>query len=116
MGVVEKLHAQSASVPEIIEQLIQTHELLSEAMPDGDPYHWTHDYGRWGSVDLIAPPGEPRHWAGGVIRRDEPPAWTGIIVDMWTAQEGPSDLSLEAELVAGPDGAPTLRFDNLHVM
>lgn len=84
--------------------------------PDADPYRWTHNYGSWGSVDLIVPPGDPRHWAGGVLRLDDSPVSVAIVVDMWTEQEGPSDLSLEAQLIPGINGDMTTRFANLHVM
>ena len=39
-----------------------------------------------------------------------------IVCDMFTAQEGRSDLTLEVDFVAGEDGAPLVRFGNLHVM
>lgn len=39
-----------------------------------------------------------------------------IVCDMFTVQEGRSDLTLEVDLVAGEDGAPLVRFGNLHVM
>ena len=81
-----------------------------------DPYIWTHHYGGWGTVDLIIPPGDPHHWAGGVERDNPSPTGTPVRIDMWTEQEGPSDLSLEAELIRGHDGDVTARFDNLHVM
>jgi hypothetical protein len=35
---------------------------------------------------------------------------------MWTAQEGPSDLSLEADVMTDANGHIEARFDNLHVM
>lgn len=83
--------------------------------PDGDPYRWTAPYGRWGRVDVVAPPGDPRHWAGAVIRGEagEP---LQVVIDLWTAQEGPSDLSLEVELDVGPDGTVSARFVGLHVL
>ncbi len=117
-GLTER---ELAAVVAFIEALVAHDRAALEAAgaydsPDVDPYLWTHEYGRWGSVDLIAPPGDPRHWAGGVIRNGGRPAWTAVIVDMWTVQEGPSDLSLEAELTAGTGADATLRFDNLHVM
>ena len=39
-----------------------------------------------------------------------------IVFDMFTVQEGRSDLTLEVDLVAGADGAPVVRFGSLHVM
>ena len=81
-----------------------------------DPYIWTNEYGRWGSVHLVMPPGDPRHWSGGVERPDGLPGPVSVIVDMWTAEEGPSDLSLEAELRTSADGAVVAQFHGLHVM
>jgi len=61
------------------------------------------------------PPGEPRTWQMDVYRRgSDLPA--SIVFDMFTFQEGRSDLTLEVDLVALKDGAPLVRFGNLHVM
>jgi hypothetical protein len=81
----------------------------------GDPYMYTRDWRLWDHVDLIMPPGEPRTWQMHVYRREEAlPA--SIDFDMFTVQEGPSDLTLEVDLLAGADGAPLVRFGGLHVM
>lgn len=81
--------------------------------PNADPYTWTRDYGRWGQVDLIVPPGDPHHWSGGVGPRGD---ITGVVVDMWTRQEGPSDLSLEVELTARSGEGLGISFGDLHVL
>jgi hypothetical protein len=85
------------------------------AFDHGDPYEFTRRWRLWDHVDVIMPPGEPRTWQMDVYRRgSDLPA--SIVCDMFTVQEGRSDLSLEVDLVAGEDGAPLVRFGNLHVM
>jgi hypothetical protein len=57
---------------------------------------WTRDYGSHGTVELVTPPGTPADWP-----IELPNAHDGtkhVVVDMWTRQEGRSDLSLELEL------------------
>jgi hypothetical protein len=72
-------------------------------------------YRLWDHVDLIMPPGEPRTWEMSVYREGSSlPA--AIDFDMFTAQEGRSDLTLQVHLVAGADGALLVRFGDLHVM
>jgi hypothetical protein len=85
------------------------------AYDHGDPYEFTRRWRLWDHVDLIMPPGEPRTWQMHVFRhRSDLPA--SIVFDMFTEQEGRSDLTLEVDLVAGTDGGPLVRFGNLHVM
>jgi hypothetical protein len=85
------------------------------AYDHGDPYEFTRRSRLWDHVDLIMPPGEPRTWQMDVYRREEAlPA--SIVFDMFTVQEGRSDLTLAVDLVAGADGAPVMRFGSLHVM
>ena len=81
----------------------------------GDPYMYTRGWRLWDHVDLIMPPGEPRTWEMSVYREGSSlPA--AIDFDMFTAQEGRSDLTLQVHLVAGADGALLVRFGDLHVM
>jgi hypothetical protein len=69
----------------------------------------------WEHVDLMMPPGEPRTWQMDVYREgSDLPA--SIVFDMFTVQEGRSELTLEVDLLAGADGAPLVRFGDLHVM
>jgi hypothetical protein len=59
-------------------------------------------------------PDEPTTWEMDVFRRGSSlPA--SIVFGMFTEQEGRSDLTLDVDLVAGADGAPLVRFGNLHV-
>jgi hypothetical protein len=50
-----------------------------------------------------------------VIRGDEGD-WLGLVVDMWTREEGRSDLSLELDLWVEADGDLRAEFRGLHVM
>jgi hypothetical protein len=43
-----------------------------------------------------------------------PPTWS-VRCDLWTVEEGRSDLSLELTVVEAPLG-PTIEVDNLHVL
>jgi hypothetical protein len=79
-----------------------------------DPYEFTRRWRLWDHVDLVMPPGEPTTWEMDVFRRGSSlPA--SIVFGMFTEQEGRSDLTLDVDLVAGADGAPLVRFGNLHV-
>jgi hypothetical protein len=80
----------------------------------GDPYMFTRDWRLWDQVDLVMRPGEPRTWQMGVYR-DGNTLPAAIDFDMFTAQEGRSDLTLEVDLVAGADDASMVRFGGLHV-
>jgi hypothetical protein len=81
----------------------------------GDPYEFTRRWRLWEHVDLMMPPGEPRTWQMDVYREgSDLPA--SIVFDMFTVQEGRSELTLEVDLLAGADGAPLVRFGDLHVM
>lgn len=117
-GIESLTDAERAAAVVLVTALVEHDRPVLEAAGayaanDDDPYLWTKPYGRWDRVDLALPPGDPRHWSGGV---DRGLGRVHVVVDMWTIQEGPSDLSLEAELVTGPDGQIQARFDNLHVM
>lgn len=55
---------------------------------DGDIYLWTRDYGRYDTVDLIRPPGDPTTWSVDAIQMtsaDQPTV--SVHVPMWTEQE-----------------------------
>ena len=80
-----------------------------KAFESGDPYEWT------GHVHLVLPPGDPRTWTINAIRGDDE-GWLAVEVDMWTREEGRSDLTLELELRRQDDGSLRAEFHNLHVM
>jgi hypothetical protein len=50
------------------------------------------------------------------IQDGEDPQVLYLVVDMWTAEEGRSDLSLELTLTANRLGLVDVEIDNLHMM
>lgn len=82
-----------------------------------DPYLWTRDYGNRGEVHFVMPPGEVADWPVRVVQVDDQPGVSFLVVDMWTREEGASDLSLEINLSTdGSSGVVRGEFVNLHVM
>lgn len=68
------------------------------------------DYGR----TLKSPPGgEPKLDVIQVANRT-PPTWS-VRCDLWTEEEGKSDLSLELTVIDAADGT-VIEVDNLHVL
>jgi len=61
---------RSRTVRAVVERDRRALEAMN-AYEHGDPYEFTHGYGRWGDVELLLPPGDPRTWFVGVIRADE---------------------------------------------
>ncbi|MET7279850.1 hypothetical protein ABZS29_16560 [Kribbella sp. NPDC005582] len=57
----------------------------------------------WGIKDVIE------------LENSEPPA-VAVVVDLWTLEEGESDLSMELELVERYPGIPLPQILNIHVM
>ena len=117
---------QSLSAPEreaverfvraLVDHEVETLASTGALAGGSDPYLWTRNYGQWGDVDLIVPPGPSIRWGGSVIRAEARPGWAGVVVDMWTQQEGRSDLSLELDLATDEDATVTVQFIGLHVM
>jgi hypothetical protein len=81
----------------------------------GDPYLFTHHWRLWDHVDLVTPPGDPRTWIRGVVRGADN-LWVALDIDMWTKQEGRSDLTLSIDLKTESDGQVTVLFRSLRVM
>ena len=103
-----------AAVRAVVDEDRAALEAIDAYSGGGDPYTWTRDYGRWGDVRLVMPPGDPRTWTIHVTRGD---GWVAVDVEMWTREEGRSDLTLELELRGRPDGGGVrARFVNLHVL
>jgi hypothetical protein len=103
-----------AAVRAVVQQDRPAMEAM-KAYEHGDPYEFTRDYGRWGDVHVVMPPGDPRTWVINVTRGDDG-GWVAVEVEMWTREEGRSDLTLELELERSPDGRLLAEFSNLHVM
>jgi hypothetical protein len=72
--------------------------------------YWIEQY----PATLVSLPEEA--WAGAERGRcvDDPDSWW-VIVELWTAEEGRSDLSMEA-IVREQDGELRISLDNVHVM
>ena len=90
-------------------------ERLRVIAPDiGDLFVWTRDYGAYGTVELVLPPGPPAEWTVDTV--DVIDGRKHVAVDMWTKQEGRSDLTLELHLreVAPDEWEPEIL--NLHVL
>ena len=76
------------------------HERLRVIAPDvGDLYMWTRDYGTYGDVELVMPPGPPAEWSIETV--DVVDGNKSVDVEMWTKQEGRSDLALQAGATRG---------------
>jgi hypothetical protein len=43
------------------------------------------------------------------------PTWS-VRFDLWTSEEGKSDLSLECTITEGDDGRQEIQIDNIHVL
>lgn len=70
------------------------------------------DYGR----TLIMPPASALNVLDVIeVDASSPRAWS-VRVDLWTAEEGRSDLSLECTLVDCPGDFLGVEVDNLHVL
>lgn len=80
-----------------------------------DPYLYTRHWRFWDQVDLIMPPGHPRGWIRGVFRGGGNP-WIGLDVDIWTEQEGRSELTLQIDMRPRSDGEMEVLFRSLHVL
>jgi hypothetical protein len=54
--------------------------------------------------------GRPETWIRGVLRGGDNPCWVALDIDMWTRQEGRSDLTLSTDLKIQSDGQVTVLF------
>jgi hypothetical protein len=79
-----------------------------------DLFKWTRDYRSKGDVQLVLPPGAPAEWS--IETTDMFDGRKHLAVEMWTEQEGRSDLTLELHLreVAPDEWEP--RILDLHVL
>ena len=117
-GVEALSDDELAALVRLVQALVDHDEAVlreAGAYDGGDPYEFTRRWRLWDHVDVVMPPGEPRTWQMAVYRgKDALPA--SVNIDMFTVQEGRSDLTLEVDLLADADGTPVVRFGNLHVM
>ena len=83
--------------------------------PGDDLFTWTRDYGAFGDVHLVVPPGPPGEWDVDAVRVTAERGTTyDVLVGMWTEEEGRSDLSLDVELRLEATGWTAIARD-LHV-
>ncbi|QNE17818.1 hypothetical protein F1D05_07740 [Kribbella qitaiheensis] len=76
--------------------------------PD-DPLYWVREY----PGTVVKLPEEAWEFAEVIIARDDGVTWS-VAVDLWTAEEGRSDLILEAEVRQHRDGL-VIEVENIHV-
>jgi hypothetical protein len=121
-GGVELLTAaEKAFVERVMHALVEEDRAFLEELGaydnDRDPYLWVRDYGHLGEVHLVLPPGGVEEWPVEVMQVDTDPGVSFLVVSMWTAEEGASDLSLEINLTTDPEsGRVSGEYCGLHVM
>jgi hypothetical protein len=101
-------------VRDVVELLVRGDYVAVEQLTDGvrlrakDLADAVAAYGR----PLVVPPpgGAPLN----VVDFLDGTGWS-VVVDLWTADDGASDLSLELTVRPAPGGAHRLEIDNLHV-
>jgi hypothetical protein len=82
---------------------------------------WIREYGRApvsgepGRATLVPLPEAAWDWAEVVFEDSGPPRVWGVVVDLWTLEEGHSDLSMEAEVTETSDG-PRVVVSDIHVL
>jgi hypothetical protein len=88
---------------------------------DSDLGLWIREYGRVPGTDeagratLVPLPEEAWDSAEVVYEDSGPPRVWAVVVDLWTAEEGRSDLSMEAEVTETSHGLVVVVSD-IHVM
>jgi hypothetical protein len=82
--------------------------------PDADLSYWIRDYGPSGAT-IVPLPEEAWASAGAVPVTVRPGEWA-VVVDLWTREEGRSDLSMEATVAELPDGSVSVVINNIHVL
>jgi hypothetical protein len=80
---------------------------------DVDLALWVHEYGDHG-VTLIPLPDGAWEYAEALPIDGTPDAWA-VLIDLWTEEEGRSDLSLEVTVTESPDGISVV-IHSLHVL
>ena len=116
MTAAELTPAAMRAVEDAVRAVV-THDddRLRVIAPDvGDLFVWTRDYGTHGDVELVLPPGPSAEWSIDAI--DMVDGGKHVEVDMWTKQEGRSDLTLELHLHEVAPGEWEPRILNLHVL
>lgn len=110
--------AQLAVVADAVDAVVERDPTrLSRLLGDADAlYTWTRDHGEWDEIELARPPGDPCEWNLDTVDIAVKPAQVHVVVEMWTRQEGRSDLSLELTLRADASDGWTAHIHDLHVL
>jgi hypothetical protein len=88
---------------------------------DRDLGLWIREYGRApgtdepGRANLVPLPEEAWDSAEVIFEEPGPPRFWAVVVDLWTAEEGRSDLSMEADVTETSTGLAVVVSD-IHVM
>jgi hypothetical protein len=88
--------------------------------PDTDLGLWIREYGSPGNglpghATLTSLPEEAWQYAEIVFEEAGPPRRWGVVVDLWTVEEGRSDLTMEPDVIDAPEGLQ-VRISDIHVM
>jgi hypothetical protein len=117
-GVELLTDAELAAVVRVVRAFVDHDEVVLRdvgAYAHGDPYEETRHWRLWDHVDLVMPPGDPRTWTMLVLRGPDTP-WISLDVEMWTEQEGRSELTLVMEMRVDADDGPMTTVAYLHVL
>ena len=88
---------------------------------DRDLGLWIREYGRAPGTDepgrarLVPLPEEAWDSAEVIFEEPGPPRFWAVVVDLWTAEEGRSDLSMEADVTETSTGLAVV-VNDIHVM
>jgi hypothetical protein len=98
-----ELAAVAALVKAVVERNFDQLSLMvrPEHQPDDleELYVWTKGWRDYDEMTLLMPPGHPRDWQIYTDNAEPDGSYRFVVVDMWTKEEGPSDLSLEMDVV-----------------
>jgi hypothetical protein len=116
--MAELFVAQLAEVERAVRAVVERdEERLNAIAPEGgDLYRGTRDYGKHGTVELVMPPGPASEWNIEVIAEAGDASRTHVVVEMWTREEGRSDLSLTLELKEVAPRRWIASIHDLHVL
>jgi hypothetical protein len=110
----DELAAVVAAVEALVSEDAEALSAMGAYENGSDPYLFTRDWREWDEVHLKTPPGDPRSWNISVVRTVR--GTCDVDIEMWTEEEGRSDLTLQVELTRASDGSLRTTFENLHVL
>jgi len=107
----------SRTIQDLLDRLIRGDYAAAEALTGGNRLSAAEiegaiaEYGR----RLVAPPADSSPRSVIDIEGSEPEQWS-VYVDLWTAEEGRSDLTLELTLTESSRETYGVQIDNIHVL